>query len=280
MPSAKVISFINMKGGVGKTTLAVNCAYTLAREFGKKVLIIDVDPQMNASQYILKETQVQEILSHPEKTIHGIIAQDSYLPQVLSEEASQQETQFDGTFHINTNFDIIPSHLMIMDLNLESSPYKLTRFIEGNIQTQYDAIILDLPPTISSYTKVGLLASSHYIVPMTTDHLSFFGLPLLQRYIQKLSREFDKHLDFSGIILNKVHSNYRIYQDIKAKLGQNPEWSSKLFPQELKETTIIAQAFSQENIETNRQFIIELGNLEIRTQVMDITMELMRRLRL
>lgn len=280
MPSAKVISFINMKGGVGKTTLAVNCGYTLTQDFGKKVLIIDVDPQMNASQYTLKESQVREIYNHPEKTIHGIIAQDSHLPEVLEEEPDEEEMQFEGIFQIKNNFDIIPSHLMIMDQNLDSSPYKLTRFIEDNLLSRYDTIILDLPPTISSYTKIGLLASGYYIVPMATDHLSFLGLPLLQKYILKISREFDKQLEFSGIIFNKVHPNYRIYHEIKEKVMQNPEWSAKLFTNELKDTTAIAQAFSQENIETNRQFISELNDQEIRTQIMNITMELMRRVRL
>jgi chromosome partitioning protein len=84
MPSAKVISFINMKGGVGKTTLAVNCGHVLSREFGKNVLIINVDPQMNSSQYTLKQAQVRERLSHPEKSIHGIVAQNASLPEMIT----------------------------------------------------------------------------------------------------------------------------------------------------------------------------------------------------
>ena len=59
---AKVITFINMKGGVGKTTLAVNVAYTLSKVEGKKVILIDMDPQMNATQYTLTEPQMNEIL--------------------------------------------------------------------------------------------------------------------------------------------------------------------------------------------------------------------------
>lgn len=280
MPSAKVISFINMKGGVGKTTLAVNCANALSSEFGKHVLIIDVDPQMNASQYTLKEAQVQEIYARPEKTIHGIIAQDANIPEILSGDATHEERPFEGIFRIKNNLDIIPSHLMIMDQNLDSSPYKLTRFIEENLLKNYDVIILDLPPTISSYTKIGLLASEYYVVPMTTEHLSLLGLPLLQRYIQKLSREFDKTLEFSGIIFNKVQPTYRIYKDIKQKVRSNTEWGPKLFTNELKEATIISQAFSQQNIEKNRQFMTELRDDEIRSQIMNITMELMRKVRI
>ena len=280
MPHAKVISFINMKGGVGKTTLAVNCGYTLTKEFGKKVLIIDVDPQMNTSQYTLKQIQVREILSHPEKTIHGIIAQNSRLPEVLSERASVQDEHFNGIFHIQNNFDVIPSHLSIMDLNLDVAPFNLNHFIETHVQSNYDAIILDLPPTISSYTRIGLLASSHYVVPMTTDYLSFFGLPLLQNYIQRISRNFGKEIIFSGIILNKVHPNQIIYQDIKSQLVRNLEWASKLFARELKESAVISRAFSQNSIERNRQFILELGDSSLKAQIINITMELMTKVRL
>ena len=74
------------------------------QDFGKKILIIDVDPQMNASQYTLKEAQVREIYNHPEKTIHGIIAQDSHLPEVLNETTGEEEKQFEGIFQIKNNF--------------------------------------------------------------------------------------------------------------------------------------------------------------------------------
>jgi chromosome partitioning protein len=268
-----------MKGGVGKTTLAVNCGYTLTKEFGKKVLIIDVDPQMNTSQYTLKQAQVREILSHPEKTIYGIIAQNS-LPEVLADEVPEQDEPFNGIFHIQNNFDVIPSHLSIMDLNLDVSPFDLNHFIENDLQSLYDTIILDLPPTISSYTRIGLLASSHYVVPMTTDYLSFFGLPLLQNYIQRISRNFGKEITFSGIILNKVHPNQIIYQDVKSQLMRNPDWSSKLFTKELRDTTVISRAFSQDNIERNRQFILEFANSNVKAQIIDITTELMTKVRI
>ncbi len=63
----KVVSFINMKGGVGKTALAVNIGYTLSRKFNKKVILIDMDPQMNATQYTLKDDQIEKILRDPKK---------------------------------------------------------------------------------------------------------------------------------------------------------------------------------------------------------------------
>jgi chromosome partitioning protein len=280
MAPAKIISFINMKGGVGKTTLAVNVGYTLAKEFGKKVLVIDVDPQMNASQYTLKESQVREILSHPEKTIHGIVSLDSSLPLVMAAEQPQPDLKFEGIFKINDNFDIIPSHLSIMDQYLDGSPFQLDQFIQENLVNKYDAVILDLPPTISSYTKIGMLASEYYIVPMTTDYLSFFGLPLLQNYIKKLSKGFGKKVEFSGIIFNKVHPNYIIYSDVKTKIKNNPEWNLKLFSTELKETTTIARAFSQDKIDSNTQFILELDDPEIKAQIIEITTELMRRVRM
>lgn len=73
---AKKIAFINMKGGVGKTTLAVNVAYTLTKEENKRVLIIDMDPQMNATQYTLKQEYVEQILDDRNKSVYGCLSPD------------------------------------------------------------------------------------------------------------------------------------------------------------------------------------------------------------
>ncbi len=80
---SKVVSFINMKGGVGKTTLAVNIAYTLSKQFGKRVLLIDVDPQMNTSQYTLNASQVKEIMMDPREHYVGFYQRNLEFPELL-----------------------------------------------------------------------------------------------------------------------------------------------------------------------------------------------------
>jgi chromosome partitioning protein len=125
-----VVSFINMKGGVGKTTLAVNIGYTLSKEFGRKVLLIDVDPQMNSTQYTLNSNQVKDIMENPRKTLYGILYEMD-LPAVTSAKPSGK-VEPNTILPITNNFDIIPSHLGIMNLDLDKHPYKLKQYIKDN----------------------------------------------------------------------------------------------------------------------------------------------------
>ena len=276
----KVVTFINMKGGVGKTTLAVNVGYVLSKVYNKKVLLIDIDPQMNATQYVLEEEQVNAILENPKKSIYGILERKSIHPTVISSEEQQESATFEGVFEVSKNFSIIPSHLQIIEPpsdNLE----KLNKHIEKHFADKFDVIIIDSPPTISVYTRIALLASNYYVVPMTTDYLSLFGLPMLENYILELQKEYDLDLEFLGIILNQVHPTYTIYQTIKSKIKEKaPRWATKIFDGELKETTIISNAFSQKNINSQSQYLIELNNPEITEQITAISQEIMQKMRL
>ena len=183
---AKVITFINMKGGVGKTTLAVNVAYTLAKIEKKKVLVIDMDPQMNATQYTLNESQMDEILKDRNKSVYGCLSPEYQSNSVLNGGTVDKIEKW--IFNVDNTFDIIPSSLHIMTLNLSASPYKLRQYIQENLDEKYDVIIIDCPPTISEYTKVSLLASDMYLVPMKADPLSVFGLPILENYVKDTIR--------------------------------------------------------------------------------------------
>ena len=275
----KVISFINMKGGVGKTTLAVNVGYTLSKEFNKSVLLIDVDPQMNATQYTLESSQIIEIMENPRKTIYGILSDESQLPSVVSR--NQQETSgVDPVFSISEDFDIIPSHLYMMTINLNESPFRLNQHINEHYRSKYDVILLDSPPTISAYTKISLLSSDYYIVPMKPDFLSLFGLPLLQNYIDRLKKEFEKDTELLGIILTMVRPDWKIYGEIKKKLEERPEWKNKLFESELKYRIKIAKALSPEERDKHSQYIIDLGDDELKDQMIEITKEVISKGRL
>ena len=272
----KVVSFINMKGGVGKTTLAVNIGYTLSKIFNKKVILIDMDPQMNATQYTLKDDQIEEILKDPKKSIYGILSEEYNLPSVMQINDTSTE-DINPIFEVSENFYLISSHLKVMAINLDESPYRLRQYINETLRHEYDIIIIDSPPTISSYTKVSLLASDMYIVPMKTDFLSFFGLPLLESYIERIQREFGKEIDFLGIILTMVRPEWTIYRIVKEKLEEKPRWKNKLFNTELKYRTIVARALSPEDRESKSQYILDLGEEKLKEQIVQITEELLRR---
>lgn len=264
-----------MKGGVGKTTLSVNISYTLAKHFNKKVLLIDMDPQMNSTQYCLNDESVQDILENPRKSVYGVF--EPILPSVVRANSPMKsiETQ---AFNIIDNFDIIPSHLNLMRANVGENPLKLKNFIKENgYDESYDVIIIDAPPTISGYTKAALLSSTFYLVPMKIDFLSLFGLPLLQAYIKELSTEYESQITFAGIVLTQKHPTHtKIYNSLKGKIDESAEWKKNLFQNEMLYKAAIANSLSPEK---QIKFIYELGG-DIQGELVNITTELMQKIRL
>lgn len=270
---SKTIAFINMKGGVGKTTLAVNTAYTLAKIEGKNVLLIDMDPQMNATQYTLSEDQVEEIIGDRNKSAYGFLSAEHKI-NGTKQDYTEEQSPVNCVFRVNDIFDVIPSSLDIMKLNLGESPFKLRQYIAEKLGNKYDVIIIDCPPTISAYTKISLLASDMYIVPMKADPLSLFGLPMLQSYItETIEGEFEHKIDFVGIILNMVIPTRQLYKKIKPKINQ--QWKTKLFMNELSQKECIIKGLDNE-FEGNK-YIVDMDEATIVQQMKGITTELLQK---
>lgn len=272
---AKTIAFINMKGGVGKTTLAVNTAYTLAKIEKKKVLIIDMDPQMNATQYTLNESQMEEILSDRRKSVFGCLSPEYVTNTILKEDDNHiEEDNSKWIFNVDGMFDIIPSSLDIMTLNLSATPFKLQQYIKNDLDSCYDIIIIDCPPTISDYTKVSLLASDLYLVPMKADSLSVFGLPMLENYVKKtIQGEFQHNINCVGIVLNMVLPSRLLYKKNKPIIQR--QWKTLLFNNELNQCEEIGKGLDSELSPV--KYIIDMENGIIVTQMKNITKQLLQK---
>lgn len=236
---AKIISFINMKGGVGKTSLTVNVADNLASD-GKKVLVVDVDPQFNATQaLLLYKTRISNTQS-PILTINEDESEDE-VEAVLQEEISSAEEYneisekketilqiFEPTSltekhenpaltkEIKNNLFLIPGDLKLAKHISGDTANKLgcldDHFDKFDLHHEFDYILIDCPPTWSILTHASLYASSNYIIPSKVDFYSSIGIKLLEeQIIEKLTntsvyKKTGKQLNKLGIVFTLVQT--------------------------------------------------------------------------
>lgn len=250
-----VISFMNMKGGVGKTTICVNIAGQLAKD-GHRVLIIDNDPQMNASQYLL-EPSVIEKLVHNNKTIYSLYkdSTDENLFDITGEEL-EEEADKDIIVKCKENLYIVCGDLNMTKVNDVSVIDELSLFIKNNkLRENYEFIFIDCPPTQSFYTNSAFKASDFYLLVIKPDFLSTVGLALFTRMITSYNKKrHDKEkLNSLGIIVNLYQNNNQYHinkvEDIKEKFK-----FSKVFKTEIINNINIAKASEKQQLmyETSR----------------------------
>ena len=203
----KVISFINMKGGVGKTTLCLGIGEYLAHELNKKILFIDLDPQFNTTQTLMNEYNLEEKyleeFNEEDRTVKKLFATTTKIS-----ERPKLPNKDEVIIQLDRNIDIIAGTINIIfeDNNKDGGKTRrVKKFIQDNkLKDEYDFIFIDCPPTISLYTDAALIASEYYIVPNRIDRYSILGIKLLKQVIDRLS--FDESIEISplGIIYTMV----------------------------------------------------------------------------
>lgn len=216
---AKVVSFINFKGGVGKTTLCVETAASLAGRFETKVLLIDLDPQTNATLSLMSELEWETHAS-----TKGTL-RDFFAACYDGKPFELTKIRYEYTKHPRgKTLHLLPSHLELFGMDLQLA----TKFGHQNIQakiflrtalkpllSQYHFILIDCPPNIYLATQNGLFASENYLVVALPEYLSTLGLAHIQKSISGIfeqSNELLKHISgqsieaptLMGIIFNRV----------------------------------------------------------------------------
>lgn len=205
---AKTVSLINMKGGVGKSTITANLAwhYAAYSNWKKKVLVVDLDPQFNSSQYLLGYYRYMPHLLMNKPTVWEIFEQHTVSPNAPQKKAALENAIVNVATYWNneSRIDIIPSRLELAH-SLRSPGEKaslLAQFLE-TLEDRYDLILIDCAPTESFLTTAAYLASQHILVPVKLDYLSTIGLPLLARSINDHVHQYKKsNLQLSGIVFN------------------------------------------------------------------------------
>ncbi len=260
---SKVISFINLKGGVGKTTLLVATAEILAKEHNKKVLVIDLDPQTNATVMLVTQESWKEANIN-NRTLHQL-----FLDEVKGTEAFNIEKSImKNVSNINNgieNLDLLPSSIDLIDiydevsgLNEDDRIVKVLKKQITSLENRYDYILVDCPPNLGAITMSGIYLSNYYIVPVIADTLSTYGLRQVFNKINIKAREikrFDDRYDIKplGIIVNRYKDN-KPYNVIASSLDV---WSSNGEIPKLFKTRIgVKSQFSNiSNVEENKSTI-------------------------
>ena len=197
-----VISCINLKGGVGKTALAVNLA-AFAGQQGKKTLLVDLDPQTNAT---FSTIGIDAWQTAAEK--NGTVADLLGAREHISAEGERKKARDVIIEEVFDNVDLVPSHidLFTVDLDLAGTAArerKLKRSL-AEVFEDYDLIICDCPPNLTIPTQNALAMSTHYVVPISRDFLSGIGVGLLLNRVKELSDDLEVELENAGIVISRV----------------------------------------------------------------------------
>jgi len=240
MTKAKIISILQMKGGVGKTTCAVNLASIAARDFNKKVLLVDFDPQTNATLSLIPEKEWKQWDKD-----HGTIAD---VLGVLNKKNKKKSENIRDLIikQVNDkipNLDLLPSHLKLtfLDLNLAARPGReriFSRKIE-KVRENYDLIICDCPPNLLTVTQNAIYGSQFFLIPMQPDYLSTLGLKLILNRVSYLKKNLQLRLRCAGVIFSRVRAYVNYHKETiknlrKDKIFQNLYFFKNFIPENIK----------------------------------------------
>jgi chromosome partitioning protein len=249
------VCFINMKGGVGKTSLAMQSAIYAAWQ-GKKVLAVDLDPQSNLSQALLGPEKYVHLIKNSKPTVVNLL--EDYSPAAATTGGPQpiaiDDTIIRGVWHSSVHLHLLPSRLELSRVlrNPAGKERKLAKAL-AKVGQNYDLVIIDCAPTESVLTDVAYFASRWVLVPVKPEFLAAIGLPLLARSLQHFTAENDDHtIGMAGVVFN--HGDYQPGPEGKKsmrevrKLSQDNAWPvfeqevphSKAIPKSAREASAIA----------------------------------------
>ena len=202
--SKKIISVINQKGGVGKTTTVINLAAGLTMR-GKKILVIDLDPQGNATTGLgLSNTENSEL------TIYSVLNGNKKILEVI------QSTKFENLNLVTSNVDL--SGLEVETADDSRRAFKLKdelAFILNDSRASYDYILIDCPPSLSLLTIMALVASDELVVPLQTEFFALEGLTQLIKTIERIKSNLNSGLNIRGILLTMYDKRNKLSGEVE-----------------------------------------------------------------
>lgn len=204
----KVISIFNQKGGVGKTTTNVNLSACLAKR-GKKVLIIDNDPQGNSTSGVgIDKSQVEYSLY-----------------DVLVDEVDPQKaivsTEYNNLHVLPSNVDLAGAEIELS--SLDKREFRLKKAID-QVKDQYDFIFMDCPPSLGLLTINSLIAADSILIPIQCEYYALEGVSSLLNTYQLVKRSLNKSLEIQGVVLSmydgRTNLSSQVLEEVKSHFGE------------------------------------------------------------
>ena len=267
----KVISFINMKGGVAKTTSTVEIAAILANVHNKNVLVIDLDPQTNATLSLMTLESWEQIKDVA--TIADVLGMNRGMSS-RNEEFDINQAVIENVCGIN-HLDLIPSHLELtfLDLDLVSRPARefILQSQIRNLTKEYDYILIDCPPNLTLAPQNALVISDYIIVPVVPEVFPAIGLPLLVNRVNGWKRNIAScQVAFLGILFTKVDRRYNMHaqqmdalrrQNIIASFGTIIPQNTELSKAAAKSRPALLESPNCSGVQSYRTLVQEILNM-------------------
>jgi chromosome partitioning protein len=208
-----VVSLINLKGGVGKTTTTVQLAECLVAEFGKKVLVVDLDPQTNATIALIDEAK-WEGLNGAGQTIAQLFKDKLENTATFSIATAVQN----GVSNLRLgNLSLLPSSIDLIQVQdrmgdiahktgFTLNPMEVLKITVAPILDQFDYVLIDCPPNLGFITRNGIEISDYYLIPTIPDTLSTYGIPQIVRSIHDFGLQRSLKIRCLGLVVTKFDS--------------------------------------------------------------------------
>ena len=221
---SKILAFANQKGGVGKSTSAINIAAAFSLK-GKRVLIVDCDPQGNTTSGVgINKKNIRA--STYDVLISRVEPGSAVIP-----------TAFDNLFIMPSNIKLAGAEFELVDA--ENREKRLKKSLEA-VKDQFDIVVIDCPPSLGLLTVNALVAADGIIVPMLCEYFSLEGLTQLLMTVKEIKRRYNPSLELTGILITMYNGRLNLSQEVAAELKKY--YSDRLIPTVIPRSVKISEA--------------------------------------